>query len=889
MTDDQVEPEAENNAGGPGSTASDIRVHSEPDSGPEPTFISYAQHGEDVVLWRALRHVSPGNYVDVGAAHPSELSVTRAFYDRGWRGIDIEPVTAFADALLESRPEDDVVTCAVGGASGELTFHEVESTGLSTLSDDNARSAAEQGFAVTERKIQVRTLDDILAEHWRAGRDIHFLKIDVEGAEAEVLAGVDLNRWRPWVVVVEATKPLSTSSTRDSFEELLTSAGYRPALFDGLNVFYVSPDHLELEHALSYPAGPLDDFIPIALRNAMEAEHDERVRTSQFAARATAAEASAAQWQHRWAQASAETVETAALARRQARQLQAELRLMKRNKNTADEALRRLQRTPLRRLKGAGRGALAKVRTATSSTDTETAVAATMRDESGDLPQTRVSAPKPATADPVEVCSTRLRSVLSVHDVQLEPNLGLAELLREAADLLEYSADPVSIIWILHVALVSRFPSMDEMVHFNARLALGGPVSVIDELRRTGLAGKQTWASTAPMRIVTAPVIDASHTAFHNLHTGIQRVVREVVPRWLADHDEATLVVFDDRVPVYRRPTPLQERRVVAWDGPAVGLPEEPDFEIIVPWQTTVVVPELAADQWRTRRLLALASTSSCDVSFILFDLIPFTLPSACSDGMRQAFGEFVTVVREGTRVSTISEAVAADMTGFCVAYQNQAITAPQIVAQPLPIEAHLASPEVVDRLSSSVLGVPGLPLVVSVSSIEPRKNQLSILLAAERLWNEGHKFQLLFIAGSGWKRENFDNALAELQARGRPVRVVSRASEEFLWAAYQLARFSVFVSITEGFGLPAAESIAAGTPVVLSSHGSMREIGEGGGAEFVNAHNLTDITSAMHRLLTDDNRLNELRAQARGRQLPTWDEYATDTWNWLVEGKQPN
>ncbi|MDP3971688.1 MAG: glycosyltransferase, partial [Candidatus Nanopelagicales bacterium] len=121
-----------------------------------------------------------------------------------------------------------------------------------------------------------------------------------------------------------------------------------------------------------------------------------------------------------------------------------------------------------------------------------------------------------------------------------------------------------------------------------------------------------------------------------------------------------------------------------------------------------------------------------------------------------------------------------------------------------------------------------------------------------------------------------------------RPVRVISEASEELLWSAYQLARFTVFVSITEGFGLPAAESIASGTPVLLSGHGSMREIGEGGGAHFVNPHVQAEVTAGMRLLLTDDEYVKQLAEQARNRQLPTWDQYAADTWNWLVKGRQP-
>ncbi|MGB3676536.1 MAG: hypothetical protein WA988_19060, partial [Candidatus Nanopelagicales bacterium] len=74
--------------------------------------------------------------------------------------------------------------------------------------------------------------------------------------------------------------------------------------------------------------------------------------------------------------------------------------------------------------------------------------------------------------------------------------------------------------------------------------------------------------------------------------------------------------------------------------------------------------------------------------------------------------------------------------------------------------------------------------------------------------------------------------------------------------------------------------------PVLLSNFGSMREIGEGGGAEFVDPRNITQLTTAMRRLLTDDDHLAQLRAEAKSRTLPTWDNYAAQTWKWLVDGK---
>ena len=70
------------------------------------TFISYAQNYEDVMLWRALKHIDKGFYVDVGANDPIIDSVTAAFYERGWRGINIEPMRSYHEHLCAARPLD---------------------------------------------------------------------------------------------------------------------------------------------------------------------------------------------------------------------------------------------------------------------------------------------------------------------------------------------------------------------------------------------------------------------------------------------------------------------------------------------------------------------------------------------------------------------------------------------------------------------------------------------------------------------------------------------------------------------------------------------------------------------------------------------------------------
>ena len=204
-----------------------------------PNVISHAQYGEDLVLWGALAHISKGFYIDAGASDPVQDSVTKLFYDRGWTGINIEPRGPGCAAIATQRPRDINLHIAVSDRVGTLILHEIENQpGLSTSVDEYANSYIAQGMRCQNYLVPCRPLADICAEY--APRDIHFLKIDVEGMERSVLEGCDFKHFRPWLLAIEATVPCTYTPCHKEWEHIVLGAGYEFALFHQINRYYIA-------------------------------------------------------------------------------------------------------------------------------------------------------------------------------------------------------------------------------------------------------------------------------------------------------------------------------------------------------------------------------------------------------------------------------------------------------------------------------------------------------------------------------------------------------------------------------------------------------------------------------------------------------------------------
>jgi FkbM family methyltransferase len=222
-------------------------------------LISYAQNFEDVILWRALRHVENGFYIDVGAQDPIEDSVSLGFYEKGWRGVHVEPTLHYAGKLRAARPDETVIQAAIAAEAGLLHFYEVVETGLSTGDSAQAEHHRQAGFTIRETDVPSMPLGALFDRF--GDRPIHWLKIDVEGFEQQVLESRGDNPARPWIVVVEAVVPGTQTPSHQGWDGLLTAKGYAPVYFDGLNRYYLSDAHRDL--APHFRSGPnvFDEFV----------------------------------------------------------------------------------------------------------------------------------------------------------------------------------------------------------------------------------------------------------------------------------------------------------------------------------------------------------------------------------------------------------------------------------------------------------------------------------------------------------------------------------------------------------------------------------------------------------------------------------------------------
>ncbi|MBD2453550.1 FkbM family methyltransferase [Nostoc sp. FACHB-87] len=225
------------------------------------TFISYAQNFEDVLLNRVFKDKSQGFYIDIGALHPTVDSVTKAFYDRGWSGINIEPIKEYYNLFEQERIRDINLNVAISNVEGNLEFFQVVGDpGNSTCNQARAEEIAQnKGLEIYRYNVPVRILAQICQQY--VNQTIDFLKIDVEGLEEKVIIGGNWEKFRPTLLIIETTLPGTNIRCKNDIPNFLIQNGYQQVFFDGINDYYIAEESNHLSKYFAFPVNILDNYV----------------------------------------------------------------------------------------------------------------------------------------------------------------------------------------------------------------------------------------------------------------------------------------------------------------------------------------------------------------------------------------------------------------------------------------------------------------------------------------------------------------------------------------------------------------------------------------------------------------------------------------------------
>ncbi|KRE26052.1 hypothetical protein ASG80_04355 [Agromyces sp. Soil535] len=449
--------------------------------------------------------------------------------------------------------------------------------------------------------------------------------------------------------------------------------------------------------------------------------------------------------------------------------------------------------------------------------------------------------------------------------------------------------DDDRLAWLLFIGAAGAMPDPPRLASFTRLLRRQGQPGFMDGvLDLCGRTAIEWHSQLRALRVETEkPIVVVDFVARHGFNSGVQRVTREVARRWNAEgvtfvamHGDSAFrdLDADEGARVHSWRSQMYDERSETW--------ADPHAEVVVPWNTTVVLLEVP-NSIQSSVISALAHRSGNRTVAVGYDTIPISSASLVSAADSINHAAYLNVLRHVDKVVAISASAEQEFAGFKRALAAQGLRGPSIEHLLLPVQAIPS-----EEAQSSEPAVQWDPtsserLVLAVGSHEPRKNHFAIVYAAERLWREGLEFSLMLVGGRGPDDyTDVHDAVVALRRIGRRIDIRNSVSDEALAAAYASARCSVFLSLHEGFGLPVAESLAAGTPVLTTEYGSTAEIAAAGGCVLVNPRDDDAIRDAMRAMITDDELIVGLRKEIATRIDTTWDDFARDLWRLAISSE---
>ena len=172
----------------------------------------YSQDGEDAVL-AAFYEEKPeykGFYVDIGALHPYRFSNTQYFYEKGWRGINIDATPNSMAKFNQARPDDINVEAGISKDKKTLLYYCFKEPALNSFDKKLSEERERSGWGLIEKKkIRTMSINDFLNKYLPENKKIDFMNIDIEGLDFEVLKSLDWSKYWPDFILIEDLEMVS--------------------------------------------------------------------------------------------------------------------------------------------------------------------------------------------------------------------------------------------------------------------------------------------------------------------------------------------------------------------------------------------------------------------------------------------------------------------------------------------------------------------------------------------------------------------------------------------------------------------------------------------------------------------------------------------------------
>lgn len=267
-----------------------------------------------------------------------------------------------------------------------------------------------------------------------------------------------------------------------------------------------------------------------------------------------------------------------------------------------------------------------------------------------------------------------------------------------------------------------------------------------------------------------------------------------------------------------------------------------------------------------------LKNDSSIKKVLLIHDLIAYSLPHLFDNSNRMDVSKSIESADEFTTFVCVSKSTKKDLKKFFPALATNVKVIPLAASKELFYQ--VKSKAKIDATLRKY-GIPNKPYLLSISTLEPRKNIESTIKAFNKLLKEHHEINasLVLVGTLGWQYESIFNEITNSGNLKNHVVVTGYVEDEDLADIYTGAKAFIYPSLYEGFGLPPLEAMQCGVPVVVANNSSLPEVvGEAG--IFIDAQDKLTIKDAMESLLTDRMMCQEysLKSLERAKEF-SWEK----------------